>query len=147
MPYEIVGRERISRLLFQSGHFSRQKNVVKAAAFSPPPDGRLSVAHTEGLSEAEILDVAKFVLAEMRLKNPSIRYYGRADFFASEVSNTLSETSGLETMEIKITRDDEGFARHTTIRGWPEDETICDLAALTIASKSKAELLPKPIEG
>jgi hypothetical protein len=145
MPYEIVGRERISRLLFQSSHFSRQKQVVKGRAFWPPPDRQLSVAHTEGLTESEILDIAKSVLAKMRLQNPNLSYYGRADFFASEALSGLSATPGLETTKVKIIRDDEEYVGHSTIQGWPEDDNICDLVALTIAAKCKLNLLPEAI--
>lgn len=145
MPYEIVGREQISRLLFQSGNFSRQKKVVKASAFQPPPDGQLSVAHTQGLSEPEILDIARLVLEQRRLQNPNASYYGRADFLASEVLNAVGSTPGLEAMEIRIIRDDEGFEGHSTIRGWPADENACDLAASIIAARCKLKLLPEAI--
>ena len=83
MPREIVGAERISRLLFQSRHFSRENNAVRPRAFSPPADRQLSVAYAEGLSDAEILEIANHVLGLMRIQNPAINYYRRADFVAS----------------------------------------------------------------
>lgn len=141
MPREIVGRERISRLLFQKGQFSRQKNAVKARAFIPPEDRQLSVAYTEGLSEEQILEIAKRVLAGMRVHNPDINYYGRADFFASEVLAALSETPRLEATRLRIIRDDEGYSGHCTVQGWPEDVDIWDLIASKIATNCKLELL------
>jgi hypothetical protein len=141
MGREIIGPQRISRFLFQSKHFHREKNVVKARAFIPPDDRELSVAYTDQLSEQKILEMAKQVLSKIRARNPNINYYGRGDFLASEVLAAISKLPCHEKNQLKIIKDDEGFPGHTTITGWPADHSICELFAGVIASCSQLRLM------
>jgi hypothetical protein len=141
MGHEIVGPQRISRLLFQSGHFSRGKNAVKARAFIPRKDRKLSVAYTDGLSDTQILGIANAVLAQMRLQNPNTNYYGRGDFLASDALVAVSKLSCLGRNALKIIKDDEGYPGHTTIVGWPEEDDVCEVIAGVIASCCRLELV------
>ena len=141
MGREIFGPQRISRFLCSSSDFSKDKGVVKKRAFWPGKDREVSAFFSDGLSDAQILKVAHGVLTDKRKLNPKVNYYGRADFLASAVLAATSIAPTGTAVRLEIVVDDERFLGHTSIKGWPADESLWDWIAITIAACSRLELV------
>ncbi len=104
---------RLTRFLVHKSLYNSTK--VKAAAFAPPKDGRLSVDKTEGRSEAEIWDDRKYVRPD---EPDSIQ--ARADF-PSKVLSPLE-------LQLEDAPDGE-FLCHAEIVGWLQLDVVKQLAA------------------
>ena len=104
---------RLTRFLVHKSLYNSTK--VKAAAFAPPRDGRLSVDKTEGRSEAEIWDDRKYVRPD---EPDSIQ--ARADF-----SSNLLASNDLHLEDVPI----GSFLGHAEIVGWLQMDEVKQLAA------------------
>jgi hypothetical protein len=74
---------------------------VRARAFLPPPEGKLSVFDTDSLNEERIWRIGKDMAAGRTL-------HARAD-----VAHSVAKTQGLELIV------DEPPSRHRYLDGWP----------------------------
>ena len=104
-----VGQEEsLARYLTQRDHFSRPDNVVRARAFMPPPNFRLSVFRIAGLSTEAVWDMGQ---REVINNMPQPRtLYGMADIKVLSVQkNNL------------IVDPNNTPVRHANIVGWPEE--------------------------
>lgn len=79
----------------------------KPGAFDPSPHSELSVAHSTDLPSDEIWGIGALTLGMERGRD---RIYGRAD---------VSVLALIEE-RLRVVRDDAGFRRHTSVKGWPE---------------------------
>ena len=95
---------RLTRFLVHRSLYNPNTSRVKAAAFAPPKDGRLSVDKTEGRSDNDIWDDRKYVCPD----EPE-RILARADF-----SSDLLPPNGLRLEDAP----DGGFQGHAEIVGW-----------------------------
>lgn len=126
---ELADDQQVSRFLFTTNHFSSTKHAAKTAAFNPLPHQELSVGHTSELDEPAIWAIGETV---RKLANRP-RLLARADLQVLHIT----------ARELKAIRDDEGFPRHTNIKGWPhfgdEDERkrVWKALATFLASKSQ----------
>ena len=101
-------RERLTRHIFSTRHFSTQKARVKPEALMPPPENlETSVFRTANLSEPVVWELGDLFVGAGRGKKP----IARADLRASKV-----QESGLRL------RPDSWPARHANITGWPKEK-------------------------
>ena len=106
---------RLTRFLRHKRLYNSVTNQVKAAAFAPPNDGRLSVDKTEGRSDESIWDDRKYVWKD----NPE-GIQARADF-----SSTI-----LPSLELQLDDAPDGlFVSHAEIVGWDQLDEVKQFAA------------------
>lgn len=125
--------QRISRALFSSSDYSKQKGVVKPRAFLPVIDqetGTLetSAADTDGLPEAHVWTHLNAYVAVTRPDGSMM--HGRADVSDADVLAAQLQT-----------RFDGGEARHVAIVDWPADKERQKALALELASAADLLLL------
>jgi hypothetical protein len=106
-PQELSPGEVVTRLLYTKRHFSRVTKRPHPAAFDPSPYKELSAIHITGLSHAVVWEVAALALGD---KPGRDRIYARADVPVDE----------LVDQGLRAVRDDDPFARHTSVLGWPD---------------------------
>jgi hypothetical protein len=100
-------KEALARYVLSRRHFSSQSGKLKAAAFIPPPNNRLSVFRIAGLLESEI-----WHLGEREVAQPANRtIHGRGDLRVNDI----------EVRHLVIEPDDHP-RRHADIVGWPSDK-------------------------
>jgi len=122
----------LTRYIFSKNHFSKVKNCVKAAAFLPPADRKLSVQEISDLSASEIWEIGKSVGAA---KGRNLK--ARGDFLTH-----VAFTNGLR-VEV-----DEPPRGHRNITGWSEvaseseRESLDLLKATELADASTLNLAP-----
>jgi len=105
----------INRFLTHKNHFAG--NRIRRNAFLPPPDLKLSVFFTGGLSDVEI-----WRLGEIHV---SKKLYGRAELTTADVKEVGLEIDPDNTPE-----------RHATVSGWPTQKSAQILYALKLAEKA-----------
>ena len=118
-------KEILARYLFSHNHYSRQKNIVRPAAFLPPPDSDiLSVFRTSGISKSEIWEIGDDVgRASQRI------LHGRADIVALQV-----QKQGL------FIDPDNNPPRHANITGWSLEKPKRLSIAQELAAVAELEL-------
>lgn len=136
LAVELTDREDVlARYLFQKGHFRADRDEVRFQAFMPPPDFKLSTFHINRLSESDILQIGRSVLAETVRQDATL--YGHAELRVEFV----------RAQKLKAIRDDDP-QRHTNVVGWPDDpmdkSTVKNIAQ-ELASKAQLRLLPIPL--
>jgi hypothetical protein len=114
-------KENLSRYLFSRKNYNPTKQIVHYTAFMPPPDRRLSVFRTSGLSEAAIWNIGD----DVRRKRDK-QLLGRADI------------ESLSVYEVGLSIDPNDIPlRHANIIRWPDDDSAIKLAAVELAQKAK----------
>lgn len=113
----------VARFLFQKGHYSSQKGIVKPGAFLPK-NGQTSVFEVSGLEEE---DVRLMGDAAGRTRGRSPR--GRGEL----------ETSDVTAAGLRFERDDVP-PRHGNLVGWPshgkEVKARCKAVAVELAVRA-----------
>lgn len=80
----------------------------KPEAFSPPADNKLSVAHSTGLPDRDVWEIAR--LHALGTQPGRDKIHGRADI----------PVKALVERKLRAVRDDIPFKRHTSVIGWPD---------------------------
>jgi len=101
----------VARFIYSKSQFSKENLRAKPSAFDPSPHASLSVAHSNGLSNDEVWELAKYTLG---LQSGRETVYARAD-----LPVTVFSGQGLDAI-----RDDRPFNRHTSVIGWPVSEDL-----------------------
>ena len=115
-------KDPLARYLMHKRFFSREKGIVKGAAFMPSSKLQTSVFEVGGMAESDIWTSADETL---RLE-PGEKIYGRGDF-----SSHVVVELGLEV------EADFPPARHHNLVGWPVEKPKQKLIALKLAEKAK----------
>ena len=118
---------RLTRFLVHKSLYNA--NCVKAAAFAPPKDGRLSVDKTEGRAEEDIWNDRRFVCPDEPEK-----ILARADFAAAVLSDC-----NLQLEDVPI----GDFKYHAEVIGWDKLEVAEQLSVKnTLAFRSQLVKIP-----
>ena len=135
VPVQLADAERVSRFLFsRKNDFSPSRKLVKPSAFDPYPYNELSVAHSTGLTEAEVWAVGELV--REACGRPVV--YACADIDVAHISE----------QKLRAMRDDQPFQRHTNVLGWPslenkdDQKRLCKGIATQLASRASLTLKP-----
>lgn len=119
----------VARFLFQKGHYSAQKGIVKPGAFLPK-NGQTSVFEISGLAEADVRLIGE-TAGTPRGRNPR----GRGELGTRDVT-----AAGL-----LFVRDDVP-PRHGNLLGWPsqgeEVKARCKAVAVELAVRAVLVLHP-----
>jgi hypothetical protein len=125
LDYEPPPEEPLARYLFHASQFTSER--VKARAFEPPVDLRLSVFRTRELSEPRRWELGRRFATSV--KNKTLR--GRADLSVSAVSRF-----SLRTLR------DEPPPRHAVVTGWPDTKDARMSVAQQLAAESALVIAP-----
>ena len=117
----------LGRYLIFSNWFNPSRGKVKASAFLPPRDLKLSVFKIFNLSEDNIWEIGKKVIEALKEKRT---LYGIAEIKAIEVLNN--------SLTINI---DNKPLYHANIVGWPKDKSERKLIAIKLANNATLKLL------
>ncbi len=115
--------ERISRFILSRNEFRPSDQTVKAKAFVPPKNKRLSVYRTSTLSESAIWSIGNEFVAEPRDKT----LYGRADLLAKDVY----------ALQQKVEPETSIHPLHADIMPWPDGRVDLLFLATELALRSK----------
>ena len=115
--------ERLSRFVLSRSEFRPSDQTVKAKAFVPPKNKRLSVYRTSTLSEDEIWSIGDKFVAEPRNKT----LYGRADLLAQDVYD----------FQQRVEPETSIHPLHADIIPWPDGRADILLLANQLALRSK----------
>ena len=115
--------ERISRFILSRNEFRPSNQTVKAKAFIPPKNKRLSVYRTSTLSEGEIWSIGDEFVAEPRGKT----LYGRADLLAQDVYD----------LQQRIKPETSIHPLHADIIPWPDGRADILFLANQLALRSQ----------
>ena len=115
--------ERISRFILSRNEFRPSDQTVKAKAFVPPKNKRLSVYRTSTLSESAIWSIGNEFVAEPRGKT----LYGRADLLAKDVY----------ALQQKVEPETSIHPLHADIIPWPDGRDDILFLATQLALRSK----------
>ena len=115
--------ERISRFILSRNEFRPSDQTVKAKAFVPPKNKRLSVYRTSTLSESTIWSIGNEFVAEPRGKT----LYGRADLLAEDVY----------ALQQKVEPETSIHPLHADIIPWPDGRDDILFLATQLALQSK----------
>ena len=129
LPPSVCESEVLARFLLESSKFSRTANNVKARAFHPPPDRKLAVYRTLGLSNSTIAELGNQEVAELAGKT----LYGWGNLICSEV---LEIHDGCLSVE-----PDNVPPKHANIVGWPDEKSEVLLIAQELAQKAMLHLV------
>lgn len=128
MDAGVQPEDPLTRFIYSSSLFSRDKKRVKHNAFMPGRDGKTSVFRTKDLNEAAIWAIGEEVAQK------SVRpLHGRGDIAAADVSKanlTLVPS--------------EPPPRHANIENWPAEKDAQKLKAMELADAAK--LVTRPSE-
>lgn len=117
-PRILESHEHVGRFIYSDRHIGRSAARPKPGAFFPPlPYSELSVAHTDGLSEAEVWKIARKTLKPGPRRD---KIYARADI----------PVQALSDLKLRALRDDMPFLRHTNVIDWPVGSDNDDTKAL-----------------
>ncbi len=116
--------ETLARYIFSRRYLGPVR--LKAAAFMPPSDLKLSAFRIDGLSEDAVWAIGVSVGAESQR-----HLHGRGDIFASQVL-----ASGLTT------EPDNVPERHVSITGWPHDASEQLSIAQELANAAVPHIAP-----
>ena len=119
----IDSSERLSRFVMSRNEFRPSNQTVKAKAFIPPRNKRLSVYRTSTLSEDEIWSIGYELVAEPRGKT----LYGRADLLAQDVY----------ALQQKVEPETPLHPLHADIIPWPDGRADILFLATQLAVRSK----------
>lgn len=119
----IDSNERLSRFVMSRNEFRSSDQTVKAKAFIPPRNKRLSVYRTSTLSEEEIWSIGNELVAEPRGKT----LYGRADLLAQDVY----------ALQQKVEPETSVHPLHADITPWPDGRADILFLATQLAVRSK----------
>jgi hypothetical protein len=104
---ELENGELVSRFIYSKSHMSTEHHRPKPDAFNPLPDKPLSVVHTTGLPDRDVWEIGRLHALVDKPGRDKIR--GRADM----------PVKALIKRNLRAIRDDNPFARHTSVIGWP----------------------------
>jgi hypothetical protein len=127
---ELGGAEVACRFIHDPKKVSRKDRRALPRAFAPDRRGELSAAHTTGLKDAEVWALGRKTLSDLAGRR---ELHARADL---AVAALISEA-------LRAVRDDVGFERHVTVRGWPApaaDEGKERLKEITLALSQASQL-------
>ena len=124
----IDSSERLSRFVMSRNEFRPSDQTVKAKAFIPPRNKRLSVYRTSTLSEDEIWSIGNELVAEPRGKT----LYGQADLLAQDVY----------ALQQKVEPETSVHPLHADIIPWPDGRADILFLATQLAVRSK--FVPTP---
>lgn len=128
-PGPVSPEEPLARFLYSSGWCSRQKDMVKQAAFIPDRKKRLSVYRSDGMTKTELWNIGD--------RNPNERNLHGVGIVA--VSEVGMVGLGLDP--------NDDHPRHADITGWPEDKEEQKILALQLSSSAKLVLRSSPAGG
>jgi len=123
LPSIVRPHESLARYLTQSNHYRTQDYSVKAKAFEPPSDLRLSVFRVDGLAIEEVWELGQSNVVD-RMNQPR-NLYGMANIKASAVRDV-----GLDIDPDNIP------PRHACLVGWPESKSEQMLIQHELAAKA-----------
>jgi hypothetical protein len=104
---ELTAGELVARFIYSQRQISKSHGRPKPAVFDPPPDDKLSVVHSTGLSDRDVWEIGRLTLRNQPGRE---KIHGRADM----------PVKALIDRKLRATRDDNPFKRHTSVTGWPE---------------------------
>jgi hypothetical protein len=117
----------LSRYIFQSGHFSRQK--AKPGAFLPkPPELRISAVRIDRLSGSEVWEIGDLLASQS--KPPRKPPIARANF----------DVAVLSEVDLTVEDDKEPHPRHINICGWPPEKDAQKAVALLLCSRASLNI-------
>jgi hypothetical protein len=117
-----VSYHSLSRYIFQSGHFSRQR--VKQGAFLPLPSKlKISAVWIDQLLEREVWEIGDLLAAQ---SEPPRKPIARADFDAA----VLAEAN------LTVADDKAAHPRHVNICGWPPEKDAQKAVALLLCHRA-----------
>ncbi len=119
----IDSNERISRFILSRNEFRPSDQTVKAKAFVPPKNKRLSVYRTSTLTEDEVWSIGNEFVAEPRGKT----LYGRANLLAKDVY----------ALQQKVEPETSIHPLHADIIPWPDGRDDILFLATQLALRSK----------
>ena len=121
------GGEKLTRFIFSRRHFSKEKKIVKYAAFVPPPDSEdLSVFRISSLSDSDVWTIGQeYVQGERTLR-------ARADLSAEVVYEN----------HLTVIPDTTPHALHANITPFPADKNARDRIARNLALASELVIMP-----
>lgn len=106
LSYELPTGEVVARFIYSKSHFSALHGRPKPGAFDPSPHDELSVAHSTGLQNGDVWNIAKLTLGSDRGRD---KVHARTEIPVKE----------LKHRQLRAIRDDHPFERHTSVKGWP----------------------------
>jgi hypothetical protein len=106
VPYDLGGGEVVARFIYSRRNLSNSTLRPKPTAFDPSPYHELSVAHSTGLTDEQIWEIGSRTLGTQPGRTT---IHGRADV----------TVRALIEQQLRALRDDDRFARHTSVVGWP----------------------------
>lgn len=120
--------DRLTRYIYQSGHFSKVHHRVKQNAFLPEPGkSKISAAWIDGLVSPQIWEIGD-LLGAQRLA-PAVPI-ARADFDSAVLPKT----------RLTIESDPVPHPRHINVCGWPSEKDAQKDIALMLCSKSTLQV-------
>jgi hypothetical protein len=125
---DVTPEEPVARCLTQSNHYNRPSDRVTERAFLPAPDKTTSVFRVDGLSEAQIWQLADTHIVNIPDGRP---VYGTGTIRAQVV----------EDVGLRLDPDDDP-PRHAAIVGWSEDKHDWKSRAQRLAASARLRLRP-----
>ena len=125
----IDSSERLSRFVMSRNEFRSSDRTVKAKAFVPPKNKRLSVYRTSTLNEDEIWSIGNELVAKPRGKT----LYGRADLVAQDVY----------ALQQEVEPETSVHPLHADITPWPDGRAEVLFLATQLAVRSKFIATPQ----
>jgi hypothetical protein len=116
---QVAPTELLARFILSRGWFRPSDMTVKADAFMPPQNLRLSVTRHIGLQESELWSLGRAVASQ---RQPPANLHGRADIAAADVTARSFRVEPTPTP-----RD------HANILGWPAEKPGQKIIALQLA--------------
>jgi hypothetical protein len=127
LPSVVNDSESLARYLTQSNHFHLPTNSVRAKAFEPPANLRLSVFRIDGLT---IEDVWRLGQTNVMDRMPQPRtLYGIANI----------KVGPTQDLNLTVYADNDP-PRHASVVGWPDDKSARKLIAMELAANAKLVL-------
>ena len=120
---QVAPTELLARFILFSGWFRPGDKTVKADAFMPPQNLRLSVTRHMGLQESELWDLGHAVAAQ---RQPPANLHGRADIAGADVT--------ARSLRVEPTTTPRN---HANILGWPAEKPSQKMIALQLASSAR----------
>lgn len=121
---------RLARYAVQSNHL-KKSGVINHRLFRPNKERKVSVSRIEDKTRHETIEDGKRVVREHK---DATTLYGWAEITAREVHGI-----GLQVF------DDDVPPGHSSIIGWPEDESECRPYQYELAELATSNRLPQPI--
>ena len=119
----IDSNERLSRFVLSRSEFRPSDQTVKAKAFVPPKNKRLSVYRTSTLTEDEVWSIGNEFVAQPRGRT----LYGRADLLAPDDYD----------LQRRVEPETSTHPLHADIIPWPDGRDNILFLATQLALRSK----------